>query len=196
MHRFLNRPGINIGRHIEFLGAAPNYRVRYNAWNLYPRLLYHSGLDEVLYYPQVPTRTLGFSLDLLPRVDVVQAKTLTSNLTQQFQAVHADVVVVETFEGALSQQKSFFHSLYVFWRTVLGVDDYMLWRPLDRTDKIYRVRMINLLLGGEEMDSNFVGIFLPDKWLTAPIEVHLKVMSAPPPAVNMFAHGPLVEEEN
>jgi len=189
--RLLNHVSSNIGRHSGWLNGAPNYAQRYKKWGLYPRILYHSGLKQRILYPCPPTRTLGFSLDLLSRVDFAEAKTLTSNITQQWNAVDEDVTIKEIFEGQLSQQMSFFNAMYTFWRTLPGVDEYLLWRPYDLTDKVYRVRIVNMLLGGEEMDAKYVGIFAGDKWLTSPIEIHLKLAPTTPPAAVIFQAGNL-----
>lgn len=191
MGRILNHVSSNVGRYSGKLNGAPNYRLRYQSWGAVPRFLYHSGLDDRILYPQIPTRTLGFDLDMLPPVDKAEVKTLDSNLTQQWQAVYADVVVKEIFEGQLTQQKSFFQRMYRFWRTTLGVNQFMMWRPLDLTDKIYRVRIVQMLLDGENFDANYAGVQMPDKWLTKPIEIHFKLIAVVPPSVTIFAAGNL-----
>lgn len=189
--RLLNHTTSNLGRYSGLLNGAPNFSFRHRRWVGTPRLLYHSGLGERIQYPCIPTRTMGFSLDLLSRVDFAEAKTLTSNVTQQWQAVAEDVVIKEIFEGPLSQQQSFFWAVYQFYRRLINVDEYMLWRPLDLTDKVYRVRILNMLLNGEDMDANAVGIFATDKWLTGPIEIHLKLAPTVPPSAVIYQAGNL-----
>lgn len=187
----LDHTTFNLGRHSGFLNGAPNFTQRYQRWGNVPRILYHSGLDELIEYPFTPTRTLGFNLDVLSRVDFTETKTLTSNITQQWAAVDEDVTIKEIFEGELAAQKGFFHRLYTFWRTLLNVNDFMLWRPLDLTDKIYRVRIVNILLNGEDMDGSYVGVLGIDRWLRGPIEVHLKLAPSTPPSATIFGAGNL-----
>jgi hypothetical protein len=127
-------------------------------------------------------------------VDYASAKTLTSNLTQQFQAVFEDVEITESFEGQLSQQKSFVQTLYKFWVTLPAITGWLIWSPLDMTDKIYRVRIISLTVGGEEMDWSYVGTSIPEKWLTGAVELKMKLLPTLPPSVTMFGHGVRADE--
>lgn len=186
----LRRSSINVGRRSGILDAAPNYTRRENRMT-HSRLLYHSGLDDLIVYPQVPTKTLNFSLDLMPRVEWVESKTLTSNLTQQWEAVYDDVIIKEIFEGGITQQQSFLLPVYRHWVTLFGSYEYGLWRPLDLTDKVYRVKIVNLLVGGEEFNPTYVGRSMPDKWLTETIEIWLKLMPAFAPSAVVYASGGL-----
>lgn len=186
----LGRTSSNVGRYSGLCAGGPNYHKRFERFRI-PRLLYHSGLDEVISYPQIPTRTLNFAYDLLPQSEFAHQKTLTSNLTQQWQAVHNDVVVKETFEGALSTHWNFFLKLYKFWTTLLGPGEYMLWRPLDLTDKVYRMQIVKITVGGEDFNPTYVGRSMYEKWMTAAVEVHLKLIPAFPPNAIIFASGPL-----
>jgi len=191
----LNKTTSGIGKRSGKLVAGPNYATRRIKWQIggTPRLLYHSGLDEVIKYPQVPTKTEGFHYDILPRRDWTQAKTLTSNITQQWAHVVEDVVIKEFYEGSITQQESFFMALYRFWTTVLNIDEYIIWRPLDETDKLYRVRIVDVRVAGETMNPNYTSILLPDKWLKSPIEVHMKLDAAFPPSAVIYASGNLSE---
>lgn len=185
----LGRQLYNMGVHSYYLAGFPSYNTACRR-DEYPRYLYHSGLDEVIYYPQVPTKTLSFGLDLLSRPDWVEAKTLTSNLRQQWGRVAEDVLVKEVFSGDLSQQQSFFYSVYRHWVTILGVNEYGLWRPMDRTDLVYRVRVIEMLLDGQEFNPTGVGISQPDKWMTSTMEIWLALMPSLSPSVAIFGTGP------
>ena len=156
----------------------------------YPRLLYHSALDDTILYPQIPTETLGFGLDILSRPDWAEAKTLGSNIKQQWEAIAEDVIIKEIFSGDLSQQESFFYQVYKHWRTLLGIGDYGLWRPFDLTDKVYRVRVVNMLLDGEEFKMDKVGVAQPDKWMRSTMEIWLALMPSLSPNATVFATGP------
>jgi len=186
----MGHSSFNRGRYAGYLSGGPNYCQRFKRYR-YPRLVYHSGLDKLVVYPQVPTRTLNFSFDLLPRVDYVESKTLTANLTQRWSPVYHDVIVKEYFEGDLSQRWSFMHDLYEMYTTIQDAGGYMLWRPLDLTDKIYRVTIVNMLLDGEEFNPTYVGINQPDKWMTSALEVWYKITPAFAPSCSIFASGGL-----
>lgn len=186
----LNHSSFNRGRYSGFCAGGPNYCQRFSHYR-YPRLLYHSGLDKLVIYPQVPDRTLNFSLDMLPRVDYAGTKTLTANLTQQWARVYHDVTIKEIFEGDLSQRWSFMHNIYAMYSTLLGVGDFLVWRPLDLTDKIYRVTIISMLLDGEEFNPTYVGRNQPDKWMTSALEIHMKITPAFAPSASIYVSGGL-----
>ena len=186
----IGHSSLNVGRYSGLFAGGPNYVVRYRRWET-PRLLYHSGLDELIEYPQVPSETTNFALDMLSRADVVHEKTLTNNMTQQWDVVHADTIIKEIFSGDLSQKWAFMHKVYRFWTTLMNPGDFCLWRPLERTDKVYRVRVVNMLINGEEFKPDYTGISMTEKWLRATLEIHLKLMPAFPPSATIFASGGL-----
>lgn len=184
----LNNSFLGPGYPAGFLTGAPNYWVPYRRWD-FPRFLYHSALDEVLIYPQIPTRTVSFGLHVLPRVDFISEKTLTGHVFQQWDRVGEDVEIKEVYEGDLSQQLSFFHTLYRFWAELLGPDDYCAWRPFDLTDRMYAVVITSITLDAEELTPLIVGRTSPDKWMQAKLEVTLKLLPRPIPAATLFASG-------
>lgn len=190
--KILGQTCLNVGRYCGDMAGAPNYVSRYRRFRI-PRLLYHSGLDELIQYPCTPDKTINFSLDLLAKVDFAEQKTLTSNITQQWDAVANDAIIEERFEGDLSQEQSFFHSMYYFWRTLLDTQEYLIWRPLDLTDKLYRVQILKLELGGKDFDPTFVGNSQPDKWMTTTFGIFLKLIPTFPPSAAVFANGPLLQ---
>ena len=172
-----------------YLEGFPTYNTASRRWE-YSRLLYHSGLDEVILYPQVPTETVSFGLDLLSVPEWAESKTLGSSIKQQWERVDDDVTVKEIFSGDLTVLESFFYDVYRHWVTLMGVNDYGLWRPLDRTDKVYRVRVINILLDGQELKLDKVGVAQPDKWLRSTVEIWLALMPSLSPSATVFATGP------
>lgn len=186
----LGRTNLGIGSYASDLAGAPNYVMRFKRFRV-PRLLYHSGLDETWQYPFRPSKTHNFSFDVMPKVDFAQAKTLQSNLTQQWAAVENDVIIKEVYEGDLTMVWASLHTLYTFWRTVLGPTEYMLWRPLDLTDKVFRVQILNITVGGEDFQMEYVGTQIPEKWLTAEVQIHLKLLPTFPPSASVFAMAPL-----
>lgn len=186
----LGKTNLGIGRYAPDMGGAPNYVQRFKRTRI-PRLLYHSGLNQTILYPFRPTKTLNFSFDILPRVDFAQTKTLQSNLTQQWSAVDNDVIIKEVYEGDLTHVWSFLHAMYTFWRTTLDTTGFMMWRPLDLTDKSYRVQILNITLGGDEFNPEPVGVQMPDKWLKTELQIHLKLLPTFPPSAAVFAMAPL-----
>lgn len=205
--RVLGHTAFNVGRYSGRLAGCPNYRMRYRLtpdvplgthkyqWSRdIPRMLYHSALNEVVHYPCIPDETHGFGFDILAKRALAESQTLTSNATAMWDAVLADVTIKEvwTADGGLSAYRSFFEALYRFYRTLLGSDGYLLWRPLDLTDKVYRARITNVLVGGENMDLKYVGTSMPDKWLSSQVEMHLKIVPTPVSSVNVFATGNLL----
>lgn len=190
MPRLLGHVSSNVGRYSGFLTGAPNYVKRFKRFRI-PRLLYHSGLDEVIQYPQVPSRTLNFTYDILPKAEFAHQPTLTSNATQQWQAVANDVIVKEIYEGGLSQNWEFLHAMYRFWTTLLDPGEYMLWRPFDLTDKVFRMRIVKITVGGDELDPTYVGSSMYTKWMTQTVEVSLKLIPTFPPNVVVFGSAPL-----
>jgi hypothetical protein len=165
-----------------------------NRQNRWKRLLYHSGLDEVISYAYLPNKTINFAYDILPRVDFAAAKTINSHIIQQWDAVAADVVVKEVWEGNITQQWSQFLALYHFWRNLPGPGDYLLWRPLDLTDKMYRVRIINMQMGGEEFNPTYIGKDARnshERWAGETVTLSLQIMPAFPPSATIYAAGTL-----
>lgn len=192
MPRLLGRTSSNVGRYSGLCAGGPNYNKRFNRF-LVPRLLYHSGLDEVIRYPYVPNRTVNFSYDILPAAKFAHQETLSSNITQQWQAVHNDVIVREIYNSGISHSWEFIHNLYRFWTTLMDVGEFGLWRPLDLTDKIYRMRVVKITIGGQEIDATYVGISRTEKWVTQELQVHLKLMPTFPPNATIFASGPTIQ---
>jgi hypothetical protein len=191
MVRPLNHASINPGRYSGLCASGPNYVTRWGRSRV-SRLLYHSALDEVLEYPWPPNETLGFGYDLITKVDTADKKTFESTVVQQWAAVKQDVVIVERFNSPLAAHWHFFHTLHRFWTTVPSPGDFILWRPLDRTDKIYRVVILGITVDGEDMNLNPVSIQQPDKFTDRPIELKMRLSSSFPPTAVFFASGPIL----
>ncbi len=191
MPKQIGHLSLNPGRYSGFCAGRPGFVAPFRRTDT-PRLMYHSGLDQVLEYPQTPDRTYGFQYDVLGPVLSQTKATFTSNILQQWAAVQADVVIREVFEGDLSQTWEFFNQLWTFFITIPNPGEYVLWRPFDRTDKLYRISLLKISVGGDDLDLTFVGVDLIEKWLRAPVEISFKLDPAFPPAANFFATGPLV----
>lgn len=174
-----------------FCASGPCYQNKQRRAGGAPRMLYHSGLDRAIQYPYLPNRTHGFAYDIVPLVDHATQKTLSSNILQQWDAVATDVVIKEIYEGDIAAQWSFFHQLYEFWRTLLDPEDYLIWRPLDLTDKWYRVQIVQMKVGGDD-NFNMTYFSAPpthERWVPETVEVHLKLLPSFPPAVAVYASG-------
>lgn len=129
------------------------------------RRLYHSGLDAIVDYPRLPEETTFFSWDIHPRRDFARQKTLSSHVTTVWPAVVDDIIIKEKFRatGGMAIQWRFFQAVHRLWLTDpdWNAGEYLLWRPFDRTFKLYPVDIINILLDGEELNPSYDG---DDKW--------------------------------
>lgn len=126
------------------------------------RMLYHSGLDMQILYPLLPMKTLNFSRDILPRRDFNIEKTLTTKKLSIWDAQPEDIIITEEWasEGGLAFPWEFFHDLHRMYITSpdwLG-GEYLVWRPLDRTDKVFPVQFFNIEVDGEDFDVRWTGM--------------------------------------
>lgn len=126
------------------------------------RLLYHSGIPLAVPYPLLPKKTLNFSRDLLPRRDYNIEKTLTSKKLSLWDAQVEDIIITEEWsaDGGLSFPWEFFHDLHRIYTTPVDWlnGEYMVWRPLDRTDKVFPVQLYNIEVDGEDFDVRWTGL--------------------------------------
>ena len=173
------------------------------------RYLYHSGKGVVCPYPVLPDETRNFSWDTLPRRDFVTQKTLKSNFVTMWPSVEEDIVIKEVFAGpgGISVPWKFFHCVHDFYLNEPDwlAGEYLIWRPFDRTMKIYAVDIINLLVDGEEFNVNWKG---DDKWAgimstlcatggtpaqdiftASNMEIWMKLRPETPPGVSVFLTG-------
>jgi len=133
----------------------------YNYQTSATRLMYHSGLSLAIPYPILPTVTRNFSWEVLTRRDMIREKTLSSAKTTKWDAVFDDVVITETWEapGGLSFPWRFFHDLHRVYLTdpdwLNG--EYLLWRPMDRSERAYPIEIISITVDGEDFHVDWKG---------------------------------------
>jgi len=171
------------------------------------RLLYHSGLprieDAYVYYPEIPSKTHNFNDEWVYGRHNNIARTLKGSVATVHKGYPDDTVVTETFDaaGGLSQTWMFFHRLYYLWHNQPDREnnEYLIWRPLDRTFKAYEVEIIEITVGGsvDEFDTQFAGRIrkMPENWMVQPVVMKLKLVREVPPQLTAFMQGGSITQE-
>lgn len=184
--RILGKTSSGVNYYSGLLAGSPNYSLGFRRSK---RLLYHSDELKVLQYPQIPTKTVGFSHDIVVQRKHAIQETLSGAVVQQWAGVAKDVVITEVYEGDISQTWNWIHELWRFYQLTLSVGGFLLWRPLDLTDRIYRVRILSVTVGGEEMDMTYLGTKLTEKWVSGSLEVKYKILGTFSPSAGIFFTG-------
>ena len=126
-----------------------------------PRTLTHPTLGILTYEDPVsgehmnPDVTRNFVLAPAQKVDTTIQRTLGSSLVVQSLQFNEDVIISEIWTGSsskLSILAELFRSFYSFWLEVPAVGEFLTWQPADLTVESYGVLMVNVALGGVDLE--------------------------------------------
>ena len=171
------------------------------------RLLFHSGLPLIsqrqLDYPDLPDLTHNFTDEWIFNRSVQISKTQESSVATVHKGFPDDAIVKEIWNpgGGLSHTWTFFHRLFLMFHETPDreANEFILWRPLDRTFKAYEVEIVGLNIGGspEEYESQFAGRIRtsPENFMTAAVELSLKLVREVPPQMTVQMIGGSITPE-
>ncbi len=159
----MSRPIANSGfyglRGVGHLWLEPNYNVY--EFQHQTRTVYHSGLDSLIEYRQVPRETTNLGWSAMVHRDIAEQKTLAGNRATLWPSVAEDIVFTERFTPADVGATfwSFLLALYDVYQR--GVDwvggERLTWAPKDRTPIIFPVDLIDLQVDGENFTMTWDG---------------------------------------
>ena len=102
-----------------------------------------------------PAETLNFVLTPTQKVDTVLHKTLGGTVIVRQAEVEDDVIITETWTGGsgrLSMPAAMFQKLWDFYTTIPAIGQYVQWEPRDVNDVAYDVEIVDLTLGGPDVN--------------------------------------------
>lgn len=101
-----------------------------------------------------PDITRNFAISPTTKVDTTVQKTLGSSIIVQQPQFLEDIVITEVWTGGgkkLSTLASMFRTFHTFWINVPDPGEYLVWEPKDLSVESYGVRMVNVQLGGVDI---------------------------------------------
>lgn len=112
------------------------------------RRLVHPYLDDIV-YPENPSRTSGFDVDVLRTVKSVLTRTEGGTALVRYTDLPDDVLIQETWDagGELRVDIEFARLLYQYLITPLPVGDLIGWQPRDRSPYNYFVEIVDIKIG-------------------------------------------------
>lgn len=125
-----------------------------------PRTLTHPTLGILTYEDPIsgesmnPDITRNFVLAPAQKVDTAVQRTLGSSVVVQSPQFDEDVVISEIWTGGskLSILAELFRQFYTFWLEIPPVGEHLTWQPADLTVESYGVYIINVTLGGVDLE--------------------------------------------
>lgn len=106
-------------------------------------------------YPFNPDVTRNLVHAPVTKVDAAVQRTLSSNILIQTAQVDEDIVVTEVWlagERRVSTLAEMFRTFYSYWTTLPAVGESIGWEPLDITTDRYAVQIVDVQLGGIDIE--------------------------------------------